>query len=227
MEELVASKADLVVVASSNVLNTFRRFRLRRFVTVLNAPRKTAPVIEYAHSRPTRLYMSHVGREGLLVWKAMSGIRDLELHISGRIRDREATAILRYSNVKYHGLLTFEQVLRLEESVDAIIVLYDPKVTARSELGLMESNRFLEGLTLGKVVITNLKGSISEAVGCIFVDYAEPELRRAFQWIAENREEARRLGAQGRLLAERLDLFWENQARSLLSSYSEMLSPVE
>jgi glycosyltransferase involved in cell wall biosynthesis len=101
---------------------------------------------------------------------AISCVDNAQFIIAGRAIDQELTdKILKLPNVKYKGILTPSDALRLESSADAIIILNDPIVPWNN---LSVPTRIFEGMLFRKPIITNMVPELITEFNCgLLVDY--------------------------------------------------------
>jgi len=229
IEELLASKADLFITVSERFLETFNRFRIKKPIIIRNTPRKedikrARSKKRYEYRQTFRGYISNIGKEALLVFKAIRGNPNIELLITGNVDRHIAELMLSSPQVKYLGIIPYEEVLNVENSVDAILILYDPSIEL-SQFRIAGSYRLFEAMMLRKVVITNIydKYVFEKMQCCILVDYEEESIKKAITFLMQNPEERKRLSLAGSLLSEE-KYSWEAMEKLLIDSYTSFIT---
>jgi glycosyltransferase involved in cell wall biosynthesis len=233
LEEILASKADLFITVSENFLNTFGKFRIQDSLIVMNVPKLKA--VEKVHSKISmknqgtfRLYVSHLGKEALLAFEAIRGLPNVKLVITGRnfVSYQVAQAVLSSSQVEFHGIIPYEEVLTIESGVDAFLVLYDPSFEL-SQYRLAGSIRFFEAMSMGTPVITNIWDPLiyNRIYPYIRVEYSKTAIREAVQRLHKMKMTGRSFAKNMPNAFELKNIYsWENAEKKLLNAYDSLIS---
>jgi glycosyltransferase involved in cell wall biosynthesis len=103
------------------------------------------------------LFTSHVrqGRGLELLAHGVTELKDTELIIAGRVRDRNLLdKVTGITNIKYLDLLDPDTLLDLESSSNVLVALYDLDLQPIHKYGM--ANKILEAMMCGLPVITNI-----------------------------------------------------------------------
>ena len=226
-EELLASKADLFITVSESFLRTFIRFRIKFSVIIQNTPRKAdiKKVSEKEYFQPDqtfRIYMSHITKETLLMERAVKEVPDVEIVITGRVLSREiAKEVLSSPRVRYFGITSYEEALKVENSADLIAIIYDPSAPL-SQHRLAGCNRLFEAMMLKKPIITNIADEfvIEKLANCTIVDYNWNSIRSAVTSIVGDSREKKNVNNIRYFEGE--EYCWEATEKLLIESYGQL-----
>jgi glycosyltransferase involved in cell wall biosynthesis len=221
-EELFSKESDLLVNVSEELQRTFRR-RPEHCAIIMNCPEDYAiDRVKSVDDMLTLVYTGPIMRNRGLdrIAAAIQDLNDVELIIAGRLIDKELLdKILKISNVKYKGLLSFNDALALEAYSDAIIILYDLKDPINN---FSMPNKLFISMMLGIPIIANVAPEVVNKVGCgIIVDYNNvDQIKVAVVYLRDNIDLRRRLGNNGRkaflqkynwtMMEQELYKFYEN-----------------
>jgi glycosyltransferase involved in cell wall biosynthesis len=176
-EESIAKRSDAVILSWDKVIDTFRT-RPNRYHIIVNCPElDPGPILEKSRNDSsnntfTIAYTGNIRKNRGLenMTAAISHIDNTQLIIAGRAVDQElADKIIKHSKVKYKGMLTPGDVLRLVSSADAVFILNDPKIPWNN---LSVPTRIFEGMLLRKPIITNMVPELITEFNCgLLADY--------------------------------------------------------
>lgn len=224
IEELFASKADILITVSERFLRTFQRFRIRSSVIIQNTPSREEieKVIKKAkpnHNRNFRIYIPHITKETLVLKRAVDKIPNVEILITGRVMSSQiAREVLSSPHVKYFGITSHEKALEVENSADLIAIIYDPSVPL-SQYRLAGCNRLFEAIMLKKPIITNIKDKIvvDKLSRCIIVDYDSKSITNAVTTVIQHSTEEKEIDNTWYSIDEKY--CWEATEQLLVKSY--------
>jgi glycosyltransferase involved in cell wall biosynthesis len=225
IEESFAKNSDALLGVSDKIFLTFRK-KPRRCITIMNCC--TDRMINKSRSETNNfklLFTSHIrsGRGLELLSNLVTELKDTELIIAGRMRDRYLLdKITRIPNIKYLGLLDPDRLLDLELSSAVLVALYDSSLQPIHNYGM--ANKILEAMMCGLPVITNIAHEIVNDTGCgIIVDYDnEEQIKKAIVRLRDNPELRKRLGDNARK-AFLQKYNWPNMEDKLFKIYEELL----
>jgi glycosyltransferase involved in cell wall biosynthesis len=225
IEESFAKNSDALLGVSDKIFLTFRK-KPRRCITIMNCC--TDRMINKSRSETNNfklLFTSHIrsGRGLELLSNLVTELKDTELIIAGRMRDRYLLdKITGIPNIKYLGLLDPDRLLDLELSSAVLVALYDSSLQPIHNYGM--ANKILEAMMCGLPVITNIAHEIVNDTGCgIIVDYDnEEQIKKAIVRLRDNPELRKRLGDNARK-AFLQKYNWPNMEDKLFKIYEELL----
>jgi len=227
-EELLSSRADVLVNGWEKELSTFRR-RPKHCVTIINCtddyslvPAKSEKDKD-ANGVLTLVYTGGIrsGRSLDNIARAVKDLDDIEFVLAGLTVDKELLEqILRTPNVKYRGFLESRDALILEASADAMIGMYDLNVPWNS---ITAPSKHFEAMMCGIPIITNASAELVKDVGCgIIVDYDDVEQIRAAITSLRNTELRTKLGNNGRIaFLEKYN--WTKMEEKLYEVYENLM----
>lgn len=232
VEELLASRADLFITVSMNLLATFCRFEIKRSMILYNVTRKedirkvlSQTPVEWKKGE-LRIYISHLTEETALLARSVRGLNDVRIIVTGNVfLDKSAVeAILHSSSVEYHGFLPYLDALKIENTADVFALLYSP----HSEISRyrLSGNRFFEALLMNKLVLTNIWDPyIYERIRpYIKIDYDEDAIRKAVQDLIKTKKTQRNLIENMPSSFRTKNMYcWEAMEQKLVNAYKELI----
>lgn len=227
LEEMLASKADVLITVSNERLSTFYR-RPRYSEVIMNCPEDEPGLIKSDLSLSFRggfvpVHAGGIGSGRGLI-QLSDAIKDLEgVHIvlAGKIIHKETyEQLLSNPKVEYVGFLPYCEAIKLQASADVIPVFYDPvKPISR----VANPNKLFEAMMLGKPVITNVCSEIVNQTGCgLVVEYDSKNIKNAMRRLKNDSSLRREMGAKARMAFEKT-FNWDCMEKKLLALYGMML----
>jgi glycosyltransferase involved in cell wall biosynthesis len=148
----------------------------------------------------------------------------LDLAGVGRNEEEIRQQALRINNINWHGRVLYSKAIELNAKADTLIATYDPTTPNHR---YSSANKIFEAMMLGKPIIvardTNMDKIIEEEDCGLVVPYDDKEaLEKAFLYLSDHPEVARRLGENGRKAYES-KYSWDIMASRLQQIYSELL----
>jgi glycogen synthase len=138
------------------------------------------------------------------------------------VYEQVAAAAKRTRNVTFLGRVAHNEVLRRTRSAHAVLAPLDPK---NKQYQVQVANKAYDAMAAGRPLITTkgtATGDFAERHGFgLAVPYSAQAVRQAVARLAENPEEANRLGVRGHHLAT-TEYHWAPQAERLLRVYSRL-----
>lgn len=227
IEEYYASKADVLINVSDELLKTYRK-RPKICVTIMNCSEDRMEGVSKVKSNRFRvLFSGHIrkGRGLEVLSGVVKGLKDVELVITGRAQDKQLLSTLNgISNITYRGYLDEHKLLDLEANSDVMVALYDLDLQTQNEF--VVGNKLFKAMMWGIPIITNVACEIVKETGCgILVNYDNSdELRNAIINLKDNTELSRRLGGNGRrAFLEKYN--WKIMEQRLYDIYEGLLNP--
>ena len=228
LEELLCTRADVLVNGWEKELKTFRR-RPKNCVTIMNCPEDYASNGTNSEHKDANVNFRLVytggirsGRSLENVAAAIKGLKDIELVMAGQVVDKNLfDQILRIPNLKYKGFMDPREALNLEVSSDVMIALYDLNVPWNSTT---TPNKLFEAMMCGIPIITNASADIVKEVDCgILVSYDDVDnIRAAILTFRDNAALRRKLGLNGRkAFLEKYN--WMKMEEELFKLYERLL----
>lgn len=225
IEETFAKNSDALLAVSDKIFLTFRK-KPRRCITIMNCCTDRMLNKSRVESNNFKLlFTSHIryGRGLELLRNIIIDLKDIELIIAGRMRDRNLLdKITGIPNIKYLGLLDPDRLLDLEVSTDVLVALYDLNLQPIHKYGM--ANKILEAMMCGLPVITNIADEIVKETGCgIVVEYDnEEQIKDAIVRLKDNPELRKELGDNARnAFLQKYN--WPNMEEKLFKIYEELL----
>ena len=157
-----------------------------------------------------------------IVTAAMEDLNGVCLVLAGRIADKELLEkMTKLPNVTYVGLLERADSLKLEDSSDAMVVLYDLQYRKNQ---LSSPNKIFEAMMCGIPVITNMEVNLVNEIDCgITVEYNIEQVKDAIERLRDDSALRVRLGSNGRnAFVEKYN--WDNMEKKLYEIYSSLLN---
>ncbi len=154
------------------------------------------------------------------VAKQFDSIR-LELAGMGALKDYAYEASKKYDNINYHGMIDYEEALKLYSKCDIMFAIYDPKVPNHK---YSAPNKVYEAMMLGKPIIV-AKGTgvdkivINEKMG-IVIDYTENNFKEAIDYIRNNSSNIEEMGNNAKKAYELYS--WNTMKKRLVNLYDEI-----
>jgi glycosyltransferase involved in cell wall biosynthesis len=226
VEEFYASKSDMLITVSDNMLLTFRK-RPKNSVTIMNCPNDSLPDKPRAEVSGYRLLYTGAIRQGRgleILCDLLNDLEDTELIITGKVKDLKLkNEIDRITNIKYHGFFDRNELLELESSCHVMVALYDLQLQSQYEYGV--ANKVLEAMMCGVAVITNISHDLVNETKCgILVDYGNiPEIKQAIIKLRDN-PQLRKLYATNGRKAFLKKYNWRKMEEKLYNKYDTLLN---
>jgi glycosyltransferase involved in cell wall biosynthesis len=228
LEELLCTRADVLVNGWEKELKTFRR-RPKDCVTIMNCPEDYASNGTNSEHRDANVNLRLVYTGGIRSGRSLENIaaaikclKDIELVMAGQVVDKNLfNQILRIPNLKYKGFMDPRKALNLEASSDVMIALYDLNVPWNSTT---TPNKLFEAMMCGIPIITNASADIVKELDCgIIVSYNDvDEIRTAILTLRDNTALRRKLGLNGRkAFLEKFN--WLKMEEELFKLYERLL----
>jgi len=156
--------------------------------------------------------------------KIITNLKDSELIIAGRVRDKNLhEKITEIPNIRYVGLVLPDRLLELELSSDVLVALYDLNLQPIHKFGM--ANKILEAMMCGLPVITNIANEIViETESGIIVEYDnEEQIKEAIVSLKDKPELRKKLGENARnAFIQKYN--WPSMEERLFKLYDELLS---
>jgi len=228
--EKTASKIfDAIVVVDDYLLS---RFRHRRVVKVAHFP----PIIEIPRKKQNNefvfVYAGGISKDrGILkIIKALDFLGDyrgkIKIILAGPIEEEDIKqAVENNPFIDYVGYLPWREVLKIYSVSDVGLLLLQPVpayayITTETPVKLFEY--MLAGLAVLSANFPSLKKMIERNKCGICVDSTSPrEIADAMKYLIEHKEEARKMGENGRrAVIERYN--WEKESEKLLKLYEKL-----
>lgn len=230
LENILAYKSDALIVASKDRLITYGRFLPKFIEVIMNCPedtlikRKKPRLAIELRKKPNELVLVYAGAiardRGLLILKeAIRCLKDICLIIAGRNLDGTLKELVQEPNIRYVGILPYEDVLSLEAQADVIPVLYDPSTPINR---MANPNKLFEAMMLGKPVITSVCKNIVKECRCgLIVEYNVDSVRKAILLLKNDDVLRKKLGTAG-YTAFKWKYNWKYMEQKLLRLYEKL-----
>jgi len=180
----IINRADATIICTEERVKQISGSRPRNLSVIHNTPPKVD--VSSSNSRgeekiDDKIKVCYVGI--LQDWRLLKEIPqffinhpDIEFHIGGFGKYDKLYEKLshNYPNIKFYGRLLYDQTLKLEESCDIMLAIYDPKIDNHIYAA---PNKFYESLMLAKPVIMVRRTGMSsvvekESIGAL-IEYSE------------------------------------------------------
>jgi len=200
LEEKYCKRSNVLITVSEKLLNTIRN-KPKNNTIIMNCPTKLKfEKIKSQNDKLILIYTGNVVRQRGLeqITLAIKDLKGVELFFAGRIVDKKFyDKLLKFSNVKYKGLLQLDDALALTSNSDIMIVLYDQNKPINK---IATPNKIFEAMMFGLPIITNLASEIIMKNDCgITVDYNDiHEIKLAVTRLRDDEELRNRLGKNGK-----------------------------
>lgn len=231
LEAQVAAKADAVIIADDVRRSQLAGIRPRRLEVVYNSPPDQLPELTSRPDRPmVRFTLAYVGlldrTRGLLTLLDVLATRPdwgLELAGFGIDEDLIRERARRLPNVRFHGRVNYELVLRLMAGADVLVATYDPAVPNHR---YASPNKLFEAMMLAKPIIVAAETHIDDLVrrhDCgLVVPYGQARaLAEALERLAADPDLRDRMGLAGRRAYEAY-YRWDLMRDRLIALYREL-----
>jgi glycosyltransferase involved in cell wall biosynthesis len=222
--------ADAVILVDEARKAQISGVKVKRLSYIYNSPEDETICLGNQVEKLGSLHITYVGqleyRRGLLI--LLSLLEDhphWTLDLAGFGRDeaeirQKASAI---PNITWHGVIPYSKAIDLSAKANVLIATYDP---ATPNHRFSSANKIFEAMMLGKPIIvaqdTNMDKIIAEEDCGIVVPYGNKEaLEKAFKFVCDHPEAAKRLGANGRRAYE-CKYSWDIMANRLRETYSQI-----
>ena len=230
LENYLFYVADAGIIPSKTRGKLYTRFNQKEIAVILNSPPDILRNLRKRETvRKNRFSVTcagnlHRGRGILELIKATRNL-GVDLILAGLVLDHSILSeCKKHKHVKYLGILSYSDSLKLEATSDCLVALYDP-LTFALACKFAEPQKIYEAMMLGKPIITNVKRDVIEGYRCgITVSYGNiDELRSAIKFLKENPKVAYEMGLNGRKAYE--DCFnWSKQREKLINTYRRLLN---
>lgn len=228
VEEDFAKTSDVLTTVSDKMLFSFSK-KPRNSITIMNCPEENLIVSSKQKSNSNRFQILFTGaiRKGRgleAICDIVSGLKDTELVITGKIKDANLQErISEIDNIKYKGFLDRNNLLNLESDSDVMIALYDLKLQSQYEYGM--ANKILEAMMCGIPVITNISQELIDDTKCgIIVEYDNiDQIKSAIVTLRDDPSLRKLYGNNGRkAYLEKYN--WTLMEEKLFNVYQKLLS---
>jgi len=225
IEEILTTKADLLLIASPLWFRSLKRFRTKETLVMMNLPPKkdykniTLYEEKERERKSLKIYMAHITPEFFLVKKAISGLKNVKILITGF--NKIGLKVLP-PQIEYYGVLDHKNMIEIQSKADVFLILRNPhEVKSRLYSTIHRCNRFYEAMMLGKPVITNIKDeyALKKMPFCLLIDYDAESLREAILNLLKNPSIIHNLSAIALSLANSGEYCWENIEKKFLQKY--------
>lgn len=230
LENILTRSSEAFITVSKERLATYGSFIPRFVEIIMNCPKDV-----YLHiynlnvsgdQKNNGLILVYTGgiswdRGLLLLKKAISNIDGVKLLLAGNVIGDIINKLLPDPNIRYFGLLSYEEAMKLQSKADIIPILYDPAVPINR---VANPNKLFEAMMLGKPVITNVCEEIVKEINCgIIVDYCSEQVKNAILLLKNEPLLRSKLGINGRKAFEE-KYNWSIMEKRLLKLYDQLLS---
>ena len=228
--EKAASRAfDAIIVVDDYTLSKFKH---KRVVRVANLP----PIIDIPRQKKNEefvfVFAGGISKErGILnIIEALDFLEDysekIKIILAGPIEDEEIKQAIKSNPlIDYKGYIPWTEVIKIYSISDVGLMVYQP--TPALTYFTLGSNKLFEYMLAGLAIIAsnfpNLKKPIETNKCGICVDSTNPrEIAEAMKYLIEHKEEARKMGENGRkAVLERYN--WEKEGEKLLKLYEDLI----
>ena len=166
---MIIDRSDATIICSEERRTQIAGSMPKKLAIIHNTP-STAQIKHCSNKtsqtgRTKLVYVGILPENRLLkeIAEAVSENKNLELHIGGFgvLEDFFKDMANRFDNICFHGRLSYDQTLSLENECDIMLAAYDPSV---ENYRYAAPNKFYESLMLGKPVIMARGTGMSEIV---------------------------------------------------------------
>jgi glycosyltransferase involved in cell wall biosynthesis len=233
LEEMFASKSDVLIAVSEKLFLTFKKNSKKR-IAIMNCCEDRMSARTRSEIKPFQLlFTGHITRgRGLdTLIDIVKDLNDVELVIAvtnkkllEKIRvNRTLLAKIQDSpNIRFEYLLDYDELVNFEANSGVAIAIYDLDLEPLFRYGM--ANKILEAMMCGIPVITNIASEIVNETGCgITVEFENPkQIRDAIIILRDNPDLKRRLGNNGRIaFLEKYN--WNRMEEKLYKVYEDLL----
>ena len=158
---------------------------------IYNVPDVNIPETESSNECFTIVYVGNLTEnrmiEDLLAIAAAHPEWRLECGGDGTLKELVQQYAGEYENISYHGILAYEDVIRLEQTADVIPALYDPEVPNNV---FAAPNKVFEAMSLGKPTImvrnTGMDNLVEQIKSGLVIEKDRKSLEQALESIHAN-----------------------------------------
>lgn len=238
-EYKVISNAIAVIVCTEERKEQIKGSTPEKLVVIHNAPSITINIQDEKYDinntdgyKGIEITFAYVG--GLVetrfiktfidITKQFNNIR-LELAGMGALKDYAYEASKSHDNINYHGMIDYEDALKLYSKCDIMFAIYDPKVPNHK---YSAPNKIYEAMMLGKPIIvakgTGVDKIVKKEKMGIVIDYTENSFKEAIDYILNNPNKIKEMGNNAK---EAYKLYsWSTMKKRLIKLYDEIETEV-
>lgn len=156
-ERIVINSSDSTIIVSDERVEQISKARPKRLEIIYNSPEIDSASLDGIKKDTDKYRVVYIG--GLAPYRAIpellaaiADLPDFELIIGGdgALRELVEEYANKYSNITYVGRKKYEDVLKIEQTADALTALYDPAIPNHK---YASPNKFFESFALGKPVL--------------------------------------------------------------------------
>lgn len=243
-EQLIARHSDVLITVAEKLLMTFRN-RPKHTALIMNCAHDDNYAIGNQNTQHVNkkhrieeekeeekddnvfslLYTGNIVRNrGLeIVSCAIKDLKCIKFVIAGKPVDKRfLQELVHVPNVEYKGLVLYHDVLELNHTSDAVVILYDLNIPNNK---FAMPNKLFEAMMCQLPVITNVAPElVRDEVGCgIVVDYNNMhQIKEAIVTLRDNPSLRMELGRNGREAFLR-KYNWASMEKELLGVYKNLL----
>lgn len=226
----IINRADATIICTEERKEQIKGSKPRQIVVIHNTPSLMQVNNEVSTSKQTEktkiVYVGILQDYRLLkeMIHAVELMNDVELHIGGfgKFEDYIINESKSNDNIIYHGKLTYQKTLELENTCDIMTAIYDPCISNHIYAA---PNKFYEGLMLGKPLImvkgTGMSNFIQKEDIGELIDFNEESFSAGVRNLINRQAEWEKMGErEKKLYKERFS--WAEMEYRLLNLYENI-----
>lgn len=232
LEILVINHSDGTIICNEARINQISGSKAKNLTIIHNSPNlqneHLLGNLPSNHSGKLKIVYIGILAENRLIeeiLEVVSSSKDIELHIGGfgsldrKIKEES----LKNNNIFYYGKVPYNDVLKIENSSDVVLAIYDPKIRNHSYAA---PNKFYEGLALGKPVIMCKNTGMSDVIdkmhfGVLMEDFSKKSFRKAIDEIKCLISERMNISTEMKNYFE-ANFSWDKMEKRLIKLYEEI-----